>query len=104
METRIKPSEAMDYPTLPGDLVVIWVGNEYRWPDGRRRLSYLSETKTDPVKGYALFTDNSGDAKVFSTREEAAAWLTKQTELRSHPYTGAKIGTVYELTADRFPA
>lgn len=100
MTARRDPRAALDYPALDDALFIIWHGNEFRWPDARRSTSYLSSTKTDVMRGYALFTTNDADAMTFATEGEARAWLADQEAKRLRPY-GVTVSTVAELKAAR---
>jgi len=104
---KLKPfqrEEALDWPwTLKDDLVVIWWGNEYRWPDEKREIRYLSDQHLDTMKGYALAVADHRWAVTFVTGWQAKNWLMKHESKRGAPYSDFRITTVAELKADRFP-
>lgn len=80
------PKHAIDYPSLEDRLFVIWSSNGIKWPDARRELHYLSATRTDIMKGYALFTSEADGAKTFDTEADAQKWLAENNDKRPHPY------------------
>lgn len=94
------PRKALDYPNLNDHVWILWSGNAYRWPDARRRTSYLSRTKRHPLHGFALFTDDASDAATFATRAAAEDWLGKHEADRPQPYD-VNVTTVGELKAAR---
>lgn len=83
---KSKPESALDYPRVDNRLFIIWNGNGVKWPDARRETHYLSATRADVMKGYALFTMNAGEAKTFETESDAQAWLAENNAKRPNPY------------------
>ncbi len=98
--TNRKPTDAIDYPALNDDLFVIWHGNDKLWPDAGRETSYLTDKKTDTMRGFALFTINWQGAETFTSKSVAEAWLAENEAKRPYPY-GVNITTVAELKRAR---
>lgn len=98
------PKAAMDYPTLADDLWVIWYNNggDAVWPSGRRSVWYMSETRTDSLRGWALMTSDYNDAATFATLDDVQAFLWEQEGKRRTPYVGIEITIVAEIKSRIF--
>ena len=96
-------ANALDYPSLPVDLFVIWRGTAAIWPDPARKMVFLSATKKQ-LDGSARYTSDSSDAKTFESRTAARDWMAVNRNLRGQAYDGAEISTIAELIERRFPA
>lgn len=90
------PRSALDFPNLDDALFIIWHANEHKWPDARRRVSYLTDRRTDALRGYALFTGAASEAKTFKSEAEARAWLVTQDALRGRP-CDVTVSTVSDM-------
>lgn len=96
-EPRIHgPQDALDYPQIPDDQVVIWTGNDHLWPDARRETFYLGHRR-DPLRGHALFTMLPEMAMTFPDRKAAQAFLDEMNARRPAPYHDVHVATVAEL-------
>jgi hypothetical protein len=94
------PRQALDYPSLPDDRWIIWSGNNCIWPSPNRRTHYLTDKKTDVMRGYALWTPAWQEATMFATEEEARAWLAEHETKRLYSY-GANVTTVATMKRRR---
>lgn len=91
------PGHPLDDPRLPVETFILWTWNGRAWPDGARRVSYLTNKWFDTMKGYALFTPSWEDAATFSTVQEANAFLAEQNAKRPIAYSGLNLTTVEDL-------
>ena len=98
-ERKPNPKAALDYPALADELWVIWYnhGGDAIWPSGARAVLYMSKTRTDAMRGWALMTSDYNDAITFDTAEAADAHIVAQTLLRNTPYHSIKVTTVREI-------
>jgi hypothetical protein len=98
------PKASLDYPTLDDDLWVIWYnhGGDAVWPSGSRAVLYMSKTRTDALRGWALMTSDYNDAANFATLDEAQDFLREQELKRRTPYHNIEITTVAEIKSQIF--
>lgn len=90
---------AMDDPREAGHAetdFVCWHWNDVRWPDGRRDVRYLSKTRKDIMRGYALYTAECAEAATFKTAEAANAFMAENDAMRPVP-SGCRITTIAEI-------
>lgn len=64
-----RAEQALDYPMLDSWKFFAWVWNGVKWPDGRRYVVYLSDTRTPA--GYRMFTGSWQGAVLFDTADAA---------------------------------
>lgn len=97
------PQDALDYPQIPDDQIVIWTGNTHLWPDARRETFYMGH-RSDALRGYALFTMLPEKAMTFPDKDTAQAFLDEMNRRRPTPYHDLHVTTVAELKLLRFHA
>ena len=92
------PRNAFDFPHLADDVFVAWHSNGKKWPDARRELAYLSQTKRNCLTDSALFTIHSDEAATFPTMEAAQEFVRIHQEKHPGPYN-VRITDVATLKA-----
>lgn len=91
------PKQAFDYPLLDDDLWVIWSSNAYKWPDGRRSMSYFTEKRS--VSNLALFSMLWCEAVTFTSQSSAVVFLASEEDRR--PFLRMNVTTVADLKIAR---